>query len=230
MKKILKSALIDTLPVMSGYLVLGFGFGILLKSNGYSLWLVLAMSVCIYAGSMQYVAVGLFTGGASVITALITTAMVNARHLFYGISMLSKYAGTGKRKPYLMFSLTDETYSLLCEDNKPFTETKDIHNYYLFVSLFDHCYWIIGSLLGAVVGALVPLNTEGFDFALTALFITIFTEQWLSHKDHFPAMTGMLASVLCLLVFKADNFLIPSMLVIAVVLCFCKREVTHERK
>jgi len=231
MKNILKKSFIDTIPVLTGYIVLGFGFGIILKTSGYSIWLAIAMSVLIYAGSMQYVAVGLLTGGASILTTVLTTLMVNARHLFYGVSMLSKYSGTGKKKPYLIFSLTDETYSLLCSDNKYFSETKDLNNYYLFVSLFNQCYWILGTILGAVVGLIITFNTEGIDFALTALFITVFVEQWLSTKNHFPALLGVLASVLCLLIFKPDNFLIPSMIIIAIVLClYNKKEDADERK
>ncbi len=231
MKNILKKSFIDTIPVLTGYIVLGFGFGIILKTNGYSIWLAIAMSVLIYAGSMQYVAVGLLTGGASILTTVLTTLMVNARHLFYGVSMLSKYRETGKKKPYLIFSLTDETYSLLCSDNKYFSETKDLNNYYLFVSLFNQCYWVLGTILGAVVGSIITFNTEGIDFALTALFITVFVEQWLSTKNHFPALLGILSSVLCLLIFKPDNFLIPSMIIIAIVLClYNKKEVSDERK
>ena len=135
MKKILKQSFISTVPVMTGYLVLGFGFGIILKANGYGILLAFAMSLLIYAGSMQYVAIGLLTGGASLITTAITTLMVNARHLFYGISMLDKYRNTGKIKPYLIFALTDETYSLVCSDNTDMTENEQ-KKYYFFVSLF----------------------------------------------------------------------------------------------
>lgn len=218
MKKTVRSALVATLPVLTGYLVLGFGFGIILKSNGYSILLALAMSVFIYAGSMQYVAIGLFSGGASLITAFLTTLMVNARHLFYGVSMLGRYKDTGSKKPYLIFALTDETYSLVCSDHSdiPSERKKD---YYLLVSLFDQIYWIVGSLLGAVAGTLIQFNSEGIDFALTALFVTVFLEQWLSSKDHLPALVGVGVSLGCLILFGADGFLIPAMLVIALILC-----------
>ncbi|MGN1100378.1 MAG: AzlC family ABC transporter permease, partial [Christensenellales bacterium] len=154
MNKTGKQAFISTIPVMTGYLVLGFGFGIILKANGYETILAPIMSILIYAGSMQYVAVGLLASGASLITVALTTFLVNARHLFYGISMLDKYKNTGKRKPYLIFALTDETYSLLCNDN-PNVPEKEKNNYYFLVSLFNHIYWIVGSLMGAVVGSLV---------------------------------------------------------------------------
>lgn len=223
MKNTLKSAFIATIPVLTGYVVLGFGFGIILKSAGYGIFLAFAMSLLIYAGSMQYVAVGLLTGGASVITAVLTTLMVNARHLFYGISMLSKYKHTGKRKPYLIFALTDETYSLVCNDN-PAVAPEQQANYYFFVSLLNHTYWIIGSVAGAVAGTLIKFNSEGIDFALTALFLTVFLEQWLTAKKHVPAVIGVVASVLCLIIFGSESFLIPSMLIIALLLCMYKEE------
>lgn len=223
MKKIVKAAFIDTIPVLTGYLVLGFGFGIILKSNGYGILMAFIMSLMIYAGSMQYVAIGLLTGGASFITAALTTLMVNARHLFYGISMLDKYKNTGKRKPYLIFSLTDETYSLVCNDNPQIPADKR-NDYYLFVSLFNHIYWILGSVLGAAVGSIVKFNSEGIDFALTALFLTVFIEQWLSTKKHIPAMIGVAVSVICLVIFGSEKFLIPTMLVISLLLCIYKEE------
>ncbi len=221
MKHTVKTAFVDTIPVLTGYLVLGFGFGIILKSAGYGIFMSFIMSTFIYAGSMQYVAVGLLTGGASLITVALTTLMVNARHLFYGISMLEKYKGIGKRKTYLIFALTDETYSLVCGDKQNIAP-EDRTNYYFFVSLFDHLYWIVGSVTGALAGTLIKFNTEGIDFALTALFLTIFLEQWLNSKDHIPAIIGVVISAVCLLIFGSEKFLIPAMLVIALLLCLYK--------
>ena len=226
MKNTLKSAFLDTIPVLTGYVCLGFGFGILMKSAGFGILHAFVMSLLIYAGSMQYVAVGLLSGGVSLFTAAITTLLVNARHLFYGISMLDKYKDVGKRKAYLIFALTDETYSLLCT-HPPHIEAGQIHNYYLFVSLLDHLYWVTGSVLGAVAGTLLHFNTEGVDFALTALFVTIFLDQWLSAKKHAPAIIGIIASVACLLIFGSENFLIPTMLIIALALCLYKEEACH---
>lgn len=215
------------MPVLTGYLVLGFGFGIIIKVNGYSLLHAFLMSLLIYAGSMQYVAIGLFTGGASLVTVALTTLMVNARHLFYGISMIDRYKDTGARKPYLIFALTDETYSLVCSDNPNIPE-KERKNYYLFVSLFDHIYWITGSVLGVVVGSLVKFNSEGIDFALTALFVTVFLEQWLTTKRHTPAIIGVVVSVACLVIFGSESFLIPTMLIIALLLCLYKEVPENE--
>jgi len=209
----IKRALKATFPVFSGYIVLGFGFGIVLHSKGFGVLWAFLMSLFIYAGSMQYVAIDLLSGGASVITMAITTVLVNARHLFYGISMIDKYKDVGKIKPYLIFSLTDETYSLVCtedENNNP--------KYYTLVSLFNHFYWVLGSTLGAAAGTLFNFSPKGIDFALTALFVTVFVEQWLSSKDHIAAITGVAASVICLVIFGAESFLIPSMLVITLAL------------
>lgn len=230
MKKteIIKRSLKLTLPVMTGYIVLGMGFGILLTSSGFSGPLAVMMSVFIYAGSMQFAAVGLFSAGASVVTSALTTFMVNARHTFYGISMIDKYKNTGKYKPYLIFSLTDETYSLLCMDHQEIPEAqKGI--FYFFVSLFDHLYWIIGTALGVLAGSVIGFGTEGIDFSLTALFVTIFLDQWLGKKGRTPALIGVGVSVLCLIIFGGEGFLIPSMLAIAVILCLYKEKGEGEK-
>lgn len=223
-REVIGKAFYKSIPVMAGYIVLGIGFGILLRNAGFGVLWAFAMSVFIFAGSMQYVGIGLLTGGASVITTIITTIMVNARHLFYSISMIDKYKNSGKYKPYLIFALTDETYSLLCDDEGPSKETID--RYRFFVSLFNHCYWIAGSVIGSLLGSVLPFSTEGIEFSMTALFITSFTEQWLSSKDHVPALTGLISTVLCLVIFGPDRFLIPSMLLITFMLSIIrKREV-----
>ena len=208
---LLKEVIKDTLPVTAGYVILGMGFGIIMVANGWSPWYPIAMSLFIYAGSMQYAAIGLFTGGASFLTVALTTLAVNARHLFYGISMLGKYKHAGLRKPYLIFALTDETYSLVCSNDKSM-------DYCFWVSLLDHSYWVLGTVLGAVLGSAIRFNPKGMDFALTALFLTVFLNQWLANKDHFPALTGVLCSVVMLMVFGPSQFLIPAMLGIAVIL------------
>lgn len=223
MTQLLKRALKDTIPVLTGYLVLGFGFGIIMKSNGFGIALTAAMSLLIYAGSMQYAAIGLMTGGASLLTVGLTTLMVNARHLFYGISMLEKYRGVGKRKPYLIFGLTDETYSLVCTDPVGIAPEAR-RDYYLLVTLLNHLYWVGGSVLGAVAGTVLQFNSEGIDFALTALFLVVFLEQWLTTEKHGPALIGVGASVLSLLIFGADSFLIPAMIGIGVMLGLYREE------
>lgn len=199
-----RNAFKSSLPVMAGYLVLGAGFGMMMKAAGYGAGWAFAMSLFIYAGSMQYAAVGLLSGGASLLSVALTTLMVNARHLFYGISMLEPYRKAGAAKPYLIFALTDETYSLVCSGKRSIREC-------LLISLFDQVYWVAGSTVGALLGGVVPFSTEGVDFALTALFLTVFTQQWLENKNHFSALCGVGVSVLCLAVFGPDRFLIPAM-------------------
>lgn len=210
------TAFLDTVPVMTGYVFLGFGFGIVMHQSGYGGFWPIVMSLFIYAGSMQYMAVSLLTGGASLLTTALTTVVVNARHLFYGISMVDAYKGTGRKKPYLIFTLTDETYSLVSRKQAP--EGIGFHRYCMLVSFFDHCYWVGGTALGALAGHLLPFNFEGIEFVLTALFVTIFVEQWLSTKNHFPAIVGVAATSACLLFFGKDVFLIPSMCIIAAIL------------
>ena len=209
--------------MLTGYLVLGFGFGMIMKANGFGIALTAAMSLLIYAGSMQYAAIGLMTGGASLVTVGLTTLMVNARHLFYGISMLEKYRNVGKAKPYLIFGLTDETYSLVCTDPVGIDEQAR-KGYYLLVTVLNHLYWVGGSVLGAVAGTVLQFNSEGIDFALTALFLVVFLEQWLTAEKHGPALIGVGVSVLSLLVFGADSFLIPAMVGIGALLLLYREE------
>ncbi len=209
-----RSAFRDTLPVMAGYLFLGFGFGILLLQSGYGVWWAFFMSLLIYAGSMQYLTVSLLTANAGLLTVALTTVLVNARHLFYGISMVDGYKGAGKKKPYMIFALTDETYSLVSHNQVP--EGISRHGYYLLVSVLNHSYWVTGTVLGSLTGTFLPINYAGIEFALTALFVTIFVDQWLSTKKHLPALIGLGATLLCLLLFGRDIFLIPAMTMIAV--------------
>ena len=216
-----KQAFYKSIPVMAGYVVLGTGFGILLRNAGYGVLWAAAMSLLIYAGSMQYVGVSLLTGGASVLTTLLTTFMVNARHLFYSISMVDTYKDAGKYKPYMIFALTDETYSLLCDGKVP--EGADPNTYRFLVSLFNHSYWVTGCVIGSLLGSVLPFSTAGIEFSMTALFVASFTEQWLTTKDHIPALTGLLSTLLCLVIFGKDRFLIPAMLLITLVLTLLRR-------
>ena len=215
-RNVMQKAFRKSLPVMAGYIVLGAGFGILLESAGYGVLWSFAMSTLIYAGSLQYVGVSMLTAGVSLLTAALTSLMVNARHLFYGISMLSRYRDAGKKKPYLIFSLTDETYSLLCDGEYP--EGQDRYTSWFLVSMFNQIYWVTGSVIGSLIGSRITFSTAGIEFSMTALFISAFTEQWITSKDHIPAMTGLFCSLICLLIFGSQGFLIPSMLMITAVL------------
>ncbi len=220
-RQIIKQAFYKSLPVMAGYVVLGIGFGILLQKAGFGVLWAFAMSLFIYAGSMQYVGVSLLAGSASILTTILTTIMVNARHLFYSISMIDRYKDAGRYKPYLIFALTDETYSLLCDGNAP--DEGDPNQYRFLVSLFNQSYWVTGSVLGSVLGAVLPFSSAGIEFSMTALFIASFTEQWLTSKDHIPALTGLFSTLLCLILFGPEKFLIPSMLLITLALTILRQ-------
>lgn len=212
-RSLLKTVFLDTVPVLTGYLFLGAGFGILLSEAGYGPGWALLMSICVYAGSGQYLLVSLLTSGASLLSNAVATLLVNARHLFYGISLIDTYKDAGPKKPYMIFSLTDETYSLVTQAKLP--EGIDKTAYCFWVSFFDQCYWIAGCTLGNLAGHLLPVDFTGVSFVLTALFVTMFVEQWLSAKDHGPALTGVICTVVCLLIFGSELFLIPSMAAIA---------------
>jgi 4-azaleucine resistance transporter AzlC len=214
--KALKSAFPNTIPILMGYLFIGMVFGILLRSKGYNFWWAILMSSCIYAGSMQFVAINLLTSGFNIVTVVVMTFMINARHLFYGLSMLDKFKDMGKKKLYMIFALTDETFSLLTSVKPPQDVNKNW--FYFFIALLDHFYWIIGSVVGAIIGSVWSFNTKGIDFVMTALFVVIFVEQWKSNKNNFPASIGICASLLCLIIFGSSNFIISSMILILITL------------
>lgn len=215
-KGILKAVFRDTVPVMTGYLFLGIGFGIVMYQNGFGAGWSFCMALFMYAGSAQYLTADLLVTKAPLLSTAISILLLNARHLFYGITMLDAYRDAGKKKPYLIFSLTDETYSLVTQNQPP--EGISRLGYCLLVSVFDHIYWIVGCTLGGILATSLPMNFEGVDFVLTALFVTIFVEQWLSTKNHLPAVIGVVVTVVCLLLFGKDIFLIPSIALIAVLL------------
>ncbi len=217
----MKLSFYATIPVLTGYIFLGMGFGILLGAKGYGVTWAFFMPLFMYAGAMQYVAVELLASQASLLVVALTTLLVNGRHLFYGISLLDKYKGMGKKKLYMMFALTDETYSLVCRDTG--MNEKEEKIYYFYISLFNQVYWIIGCILGNIVGEILPFNTKGIDFVLTALFVIIFTEQWLTTKRREPALIGVIVTIICLMVFGAKNFLIPSMMIILLILTLMRK-------
>ena len=197
---------------MVGYLFLGAAYGILMKVNGFGFGWVLAASVIVFAGSLQYLGITLLAGMVNPVYAFLMGLMINARHLFYGISMLDKFRDVKRGKLYLIFGLTDETFSVLCDENVP--EWLDKGKVYLWITALDQLYWVAGSCLGVVIGSMLNFNTTGLDFALTALFVVIFVDQWKSQKDHRPALIGLLASVLCLMIWGASSFIIPAMILI----------------
>lgn len=207
-----------TVPVMVGYLFLGAAYGILMNVNGYGIWWTFAISVLVFAGSLQYLGVTMLAAAISPVTAFFMSVMLNARHLFYGISMLEKYGKFRNKliKIYAVFGLTDETFSIVCHEEIP--EYLDRDKVYFWITLLDQFYWVAGSVIGAAAGQFITFDTTGLDFALTALFVVIFTDQWKQKEGHMPALLGVFASIICILAFGTDAFIIPTMIVIFAVL------------
>lgn len=226
--KALKSAFPHTLPVLTGYLFIGMAFGILLTSKGYHFAWAIFMSTIVFAGSMQFVAVNLLTSSFNIINVIFMTLMINARHLFYGLSMLDKFKNIGKKKPYMIFSLTDESFSLLCGVDSP--DGVDEGWFYFFIALLNHIYWIIGSAIGGILGTLITFDTQGIDFVMTALFVVIFIDQWEETNNHIPAIIGIVGSLVCLFVFGGDQFILPSMLVILLALTIFRNPIEERNK
>ena len=224
---VLRAAFPPTIPVLTGYLFLGAAYGILMQSKGYGVGWTLLMSLFVFAGSAQYVAVTFLTAAFNPVYAFLMTLVINARHLFYGISFLGKYRETGKFKPYLIFGLTDETFSVLCAAEPP--PGADRNWFYFFITLLDHLYWVLGSVLGALAGSFVTFNTKGLDFVLTALFVVIFTEQWKTRKNRLPAAIGVVCTVACLLVFGQSSFIIPAMLAILATLTLLRNRLGQKK-
>lgn len=217
----LKAAFPYTIPIFAGFWFLGLTYGIYMNVSGFSFWYPMLMSLTIFAGSVEFVAVNLLMGAFNPIQALVMTLMINARHLFYGISMLDKFKGMGLKKIYLIFGMCDETFSINYTADIP----KDVDRdwFMFFVTFLNHMYWFTGSTLGGIFGSLITFNTEGLDFVMTAMFVVIFMEQWLKEKDHTSALPGLGLSVLCLLAFGSENFIIPSMLAILAVLSLLRK-------
>ena len=216
LKRALFCAFPYTIPIFAGFWFLGLTYGIYMNVSGFSFWYPMLMSLTIFAGSVEFVAVNLLLGAFNPLQALAMTLMINARHLFYGISMLDKFRGVGLKKIYLIFGMCDESFSINYTADIP--QDVDKGWFMFFVTLLNHIYWLSGATLGGIFGSFSHFNTEGLDFVMTAMFVVIFMEQWLKEKRHTSALVGIGISLLCLLTFGADHFIIPSMLAILGVL------------
>lgn len=225
-KSAFKKAFPYTIPVLTGYLFIGIAFGVMYAEKGYSfLWAIL-MSLLVYAGSGQYLAVNFFVPGISFLQVIFLTFMVNVRHVFYGISLVERFNKFGNSRWYMIFGLTDETYSLLCTTKVP--EDVDEEKFLFAISIMNHSYWVIGSAIGAIAGSVLPINSEGIDFAMTALFIVIFIEQWMEQKNRIPEMIGVILALVSLWIFGAENFVLPAMLVIILALFVGRKKLEGE--
>lgn len=225
--KAFRAAFPHTLPILAGFLFLGMAYGILVHSKGFGWPWTLLMCITIFAGSMEFVTVGLLAGAFHPAYAYFLTLMVNARHLFYGISMLDKYRGAGWKKFFLVFGMCDEMFSVNCSVEPP--EGVDAGWFRLFVTWLNYLYWVCGAMLGSLAGAFVPFDTTGIDFAMTALFVVIFLNQWMEAKEHRPALIGLGASLVCLAVFGADRFILPAMALILLLLTAFRRKLEPEK-
>ena len=208
--KALRAAFPHTIPIMTGFLFLGMTYGIYMNVSGFSFWYPMFMSMTIFAGSMEFVTVNLLLGAFHPMQALWMTLMINARHLFYGISMLDKYKGTGLKKWYLIFGMCDESFSINYMADIP--EDVDKGWFMTWVTVLNQFYWVLGATLGGIFGSFIVFNTEGLEFVMTALFVVIFLEQWLKEKNHASAIFGIVISVICLIFFGKEDFIIPAML------------------
>lgn len=210
----LRAAIPATIPVMTGYLCLGMAYGILMQSKGYGpLWSVL-MSLIGFCGSMQFVAITLLTVVFDPFQAFFLSVLVNARHMFYGLSLLEKYKGLGWSKIPLVYLLSDETFSLVSTLEPP--ENVDRRRFYLYISLLDYSYWLAGTALGGLLGNLITFNTAGMDFALTALFVVLFLEQWKKRENRPAGVIGLVCAAVSLAVFGAENLVIPAMILVLI--------------
>lgn len=224
--KALCAAFPYTIPILCGFLFLGMTYGILITTEGFPFWFPMLTSIFVFAGSAEFAGVSLLLGGFDPLQALVMTLMINARHLFYGISMLEKYKGTGLKKLYLIFGLCDESFSINCTAKIP--DGINQGYFMFFVTLLDQLYWICGCTLGGIFGSFISFNTEGLDFVMTAMFVVIFLEQWLKEKNHISSLAGLAIPFLCLIIFGADRFIIPSMIALIIALALLRRPIERE--
>ncbi len=225
-RRALRTAFPHTIPILAGFGFLGMSFGFLMRASGHPWWLPILMSVVIFAGSMQFVTVDLLAGAFHPLQAMLMALMVNARHLFYGISLLDKYQDLGKKRTYMIFGLTDETFSINYAANIP--EDVDRGWFMFFVTALNHLYWAGGTAVGSLLGSVLRFNTEGLDFVMTAMFVVILLEQVQKKENRPTALVGLGASALCLLIFGAEHFVIPAMLAILGILALLRRVLERE--
>lgn len=231
-KKDLSYAFIKSIPIMLSYEFLSIAFGIMMHNAGFSVVWAYLVSLTVYTGAFQFVLVSFLSAGASLVTVVLTALAMNSRHMFYGVTFIDKFKSMGKKYPYMIFSLTDETYALNCSLNIP--DGLKEKNVLFFIALLARIYWLTGTAIGALLGQFIPFDFEGIDFCMTALFITIFIDQWRKADNHLPAVTGLVSSVIFLLLLGADNFILPALVCATGILVFAGNaqedgEVSHDK-
>ena len=219
-------AFYQSVPIMLGYLFLGAAFGLMLQDAGYHFIWALFMSVFVYAGSMQFVLVTLLTGAQSLLQTFLMTLFINGRHVFYGLSFIEKFMEMGKAYPYMVCTLTDETYSVLCNLKVP--EGMDEKKVSFWISLLDQFYWVIGSVAGGLLGQWLSFDTKGIDFSMTALFVVIVVNQWMENKNHISTLTGFMAALLFLAILGPDHFLLPALILSMMLLIVFRKKIDTE--
>lgn len=217
----LRAAFPQTIPVLTGYFVLGMGYGVYVQSLGLPLWLAPLMGTVVYGGSLEFVLASLLLGMFSPLSTFLMALMIQARHLFYGLAMLEKYRGYGLRSLYMIFAMSDETFSITCSAEAP--QGVDPGWFMFFITLLDQLYWVVSAALGSAVGAVLPFRTDGIEFVMTAMFVVIFLGQWEKDPQHGPALIGLAAPLCCRLIFGAENFLLPAMVCILMLLLALRR-------
>jgi 4-azaleucine resistance transporter AzlC len=215
-RKALKAAFPYTIPIFAGFWFLGLAYGIYMNVSGFSFVYPMVMSLIIFGGSLEFVAVEMLLSSFAPVQVLIMTLLIQARHLFYGISMLDRFKDMGFKKFYLIFGMCDETFSINYTAQIP--EDVDRGWFMFFVTLLNHFYWVSGATIGGLVGSLIKFNTNGISFVMTSMFVVIFMEQWMKEEHHISAYIGLGAAALCLFIFDADSFMIPTMIMIIVLL------------
>ena len=225
-QKALKAAFPNTIPILAGFLFLGIAYGIYMSVSGFSFVYPMIMAMIIFGGSLEFLAVEMLLSPFAPVHVIILTVMIQARHLFYGLSMLDKFKGTGWKKPYLIFGMCDETFSINYSAKIP--EDVDKGWFMFFVTLLNQCYWVGGATIGGLLGSLITFNIDGISFVMTSMFVVIFMDQWMKEDRHLSSIIGILSSVGCLLIFGADSFIIPTMLTILLLLVFLKKPLEKE--
>ena len=225
-RKALKAAFPCTIPIMTGFIFLGAAYGIYMNASGFSFVYPLFMSMLIYGGSLEFVAVEMLLSPFAPLQVFIMAVLIQARHLFYGLSMLDKFKGTGWKKFYLIYGMCDETFSVNYTADIP--EDVDKGWFMFFVTLLNQFYWVASATTGGIIGSLLKINTDGISFVMTAMFVVIFMDQWLKEDQHLSSLIGLGVSLICLLIFGADSFMIPTMITIVVLLTVLRRRLEKE--
>lgn len=224
-KETWKLAFVKSLPIMCSYFFLGAAYGIMMEETGFPWYVALLLSVTVYTGAFQFVLITFLSTGASLLTIAITALLMNSRQSFYSLTFLNDFKRMGKRKLYMIHSLTDETYAVNCTLELPRKEKEDT----MFgVALLSHCYWMAATVVGAVLGQLIPFELEGIDFCMTALFVIIFMDQWKKASSHIPTLAGLTCGIVCLLIFGQSSFILPALLLVSGILFFAGRKEAAE--